>query len=163
MLEKIFFPKLLWLLVRSSFRFGRPQLYSPDFARDRLWQIDKLQPAHALVWRQHLTAVLEDRESSLARRLAACAQCDKGLYQSVPNGIGRGNHGALHYILVLNQRAFNLKRANAVVGGLKDIIGSANKGEIAFRIALHHIAGAIDRAGKRNQVAIIALIAGHKR
>src|SRR4029077_13568638 len=81
-LRKVLFPELFaWPCVLRSFRCRRPHLHTADLAGDCLWQIDKFQPAHTLVRRQYLAAVLKDGESGLARRLATSAQSDECLDQ----------------------------------------------------------------------------------
>ena len=77
--------------------------------------------------------------------------------------IRRGDNGALDNVWMLDQRALNFKRADAIVGCLENIIGAADKREIAFGVTLHHVASAINRAFERKQIAIITLVAGHQR
>src|SRR4051812_1144429 len=77
--------------------------------------------------------------------------------------IWRWDNGALDNICMLYQRALHFKGADAIVRCLKDIVGTTDKGEITFGIALDNVTRAINRPFERKKVSIITLIAGHQR
>ena len=57
--------------------------------------------------------------------------------------IRAGHHGHFHHRRVFDQRALQFERADAVVGGLEHIIGTANKSDVAVAVDLRGIAGAV--------------------
>ena len=64
--------------------------------------------------------------------------------------VGRRDDRRLGHRRMLDQRAFQLERADPVVGGFEHVVGAADIGEIAVGIAHRDIAGAVDRAGQRH-------------
>ena len=63
---------------------------------------------------------------------------------------------------VLDQRAFQLERADPVVGGFEHVVGPADIGEMPVGVAHRDVAGTIHRAGQRHDRAVVALIALHQ-
>ena len=63
---------------------------------------------------------------------------------------------------MLDQHAFKLKRRNPVIGGFEHIIRPPDIGQIAILIPIGDITGAINRLARRQDGAIIGLIAHHQ-
>src|SRR5690242_3720494 len=113
-LGKILLAKFRFASLTSggTFRFRSPQFHPANLPGDRLWQLCKFQPAHALVGRQHLAAVPENRERHLRGRLGSGAQSHKSLHHRVARGIRRRYHRALHHVGMFDQRALQLEGAD---------------------------------------------------
>jgi hypothetical protein len=60
---------------------------------------------------------------------------------------------------VLDQSALEFERANAIVRSLEDIIGSADKREIAVSVLCHYIACSVILSREWGDTAIILLVA----
>ena len=63
---------------------------------------------------------------------------------------------------MLKQNALKLERTDPVVGGLKDVIGTADEGQTALVVGEHHVAAAIEIAVRTIQFATLTLIALHQ-
>src|SRR5207245_9145883 len=75
---------------------------------------------------------------------------------------GARHHGGFRDPLVLDQDALQLERADPIVGGFEDVVGAADKGEIAVVIDEHHVAAAVVIAVGTGELAVLALIALHQ-
>ena len=139
------------------------QLHAADFSGDRLRQFGhQLDLPDALERRKARVQVLEDRERGFRRALDACRAQDIGLGDREPDRIGARHDGGLRHRLMLDQHAFELERADAVVGRLEHVVGAADEGEIAVVVDEHHVAAAIVIAVGARQLAVVALIALHQ-
>ena len=101
-------------------------------------------PAHPFERRQRRAAMPEDRQRGGAIRRVAGRERQKGLRHREPHRIGRRHDGRLGHRRMLDQRAFQLERADAVVGRFEHIVGAADIGQIAVVVDAGDIAGAID-------------------
>ncbi len=70
---------------------------------DRLRQLGELDPADALVGREVLAGVAQDRERGLARRLEPAGEHDVGLRDREAQRVRRRDDGRLGDRLVLDQ------------------------------------------------------------
>ena len=75
--------------------------------------VGELDAAHALVGREPPAHVSEDRGRRRRVRLEAGREHDIGLRRRVAHRVGRRHDGGFRHRLVLDQRAFELERAQA--------------------------------------------------
>ena len=106
--------------------------------------------------------MLEDGERGFWRAVGAVGQHDIGLGDIEPLRVRHGHDGGFGHQRMLDQHAFQLEGRDAVVGRFEHIIGAADIGEVAVRIAVGDVAGAVDVAGHRFDAAVIALVAAHQ-
>src|SRR6266480_6337245 len=91
------------VLRGPQLRLPRPQLDAADLARDGLRQLGELQAPDALVGRQMLTAVAQDRERCGSVRQVTGGKRYVGLGHGQPDRVGGWHHGRLRHRLVLDQ------------------------------------------------------------
>ena len=82
------------------------------------------------------------------RRAWPPRQRDERLRHRQPQRVGRRHDRRFGHRRVLDQRAFQLERADPVVGGFEHVVGAADIGEIAVGVAHRHIAGAVGGAAR---------------
>src|SRR6516164_4251746 len=132
-LRKVFLAKLLpaqWVFA-TIVVFEPAQLHAADLSRNRLRQFrHEFDAPDALEWRKTAVQMLEDRERGLRRAFDAGRQQYIGLGDRKPDRIGARHDSGFPYGLMLQQHAFQLERADPVVGRLEDIVGAADKCEI---------------------------------
>ena len=85
----------------------------------------------------------EDRLGQFPARLRAGHEDQIGLGHRQAQWVGAGHHGHLGHRLVLDQRALQLERADAVVGGLEHVVGATDVGDVAVGVARRHVAGVV--------------------
>ena len=140
------------------------QLHAADLSGDRLRQLgDELDAPHPLVRRELLAGEREDRRGQFARGLRAGHQDQVGLRHGHAQRVGAGHHGDFGHRLVLDQRALQFERADAVVGSLEHVVGAADEGDVAVGITRRDIAGVVVAVVHRLGVLRGAfLVAGHQ-
>ena len=89
-------------------------------------------------------------------------QRQKRLRHRKPHRVGRRHDGGFGHGRMLDQDAFELERADAIVGRFEDIVGAADIGQVAVVVDRSDVAGAIDRAVHRADAAVVGLIALHQ-
>ena len=67
----------------------------------------------------------------------------EGLGHGQAQRVGARHHRHLGHRLVLDQRAFQLERADAVVGRLEHVVGAADEGDVAVGVAHRDVAGVV--------------------
>ena len=123
------------------------QLHAADFSGDRLRQFrHQFERRMRLNGAKPRVQMPEDRQRRFGRTLDARNQQHIGLGDRQPDRIGARHHGGFRHRFMLQQHAFQLERADAVVGGFEHVVGAADKGEIAFLVGEHDVAAAIEIA-----------------
>ena len=123
--------------------FGLAQLHAADFSGDGLRQVPERDPSHALERRQRGAQMGKDRPRRLGCRLMPRCQRDEGFRDVHAHRVGRRNDRGLGHRGVLDQRAFQLERADPVVGRFEHVIRPPDIGIVAVRIAGRDVAGAV--------------------
>ena len=106
--------------------------------------------------------VAEDRERGIAVGRMVRRQRDEGFRDREAQLVGGGDDRRFGHRGVLDQRAFELERADPVIRGFEQIVGPADIGQIAVGVAHRHVAGAVGRARQRQNRALVALITLHQ-
>src|ERR1700752_1862261 len=119
------------------------QLDPPDLSGNGLRQRRELQTPDALVGRAARAYVLEDGARSLGVGPRSRRECDEGLRHREAQRIRTRYHGGFCDRVVLDEDTLELEGADAVVGGLEDIVHPADVREVALRIARGHIPGVV--------------------
>ena len=123
---------------------GPAHLHAADLAADGLGQFgDELDAPHALVGRQALAREGQDGLSQFGAGWFAGHQGDEGLGHGQTHRVGAGHDGDFGHRRVLDQAAFQLERADAVVAGLEHVVGAADEGDVAVGVARGGVAGAV--------------------
>ena len=84
---------------------------------------------------------------------------DIGLGHRGAHRVGARHDGRLAHRRVLDQHALQLEGADAVVGGLEDIVGPAHVGDVALLIDAGHVAGAVVAPlhGRRRALRVVGI------
>ncbi len=126
------------------FRLSPPQLDAADFAGDRFRQFGEFEPAYPLERRERVRQWRKIDSAVSRSGVWPGASATKRLRHRKPQRVGRRHHGGLGHCRVLDQYALELERADAIVGGFKDVIGAADIGQVAVVVDARDVAGAID-------------------
>src|SRR6516164_7998872 len=124
-LRKLVFAKLpaAQRIVAVVVVLQTPQLDAADFSGNRLRQFaHQFDTADALEWRKPPVQMPEYRERGFRRRLGAGYQQHVGLRNCQPDRIRTWHDRRLGNRFMLEQDALQLERADAVVGGLEDVV-----------------------------------------
>jgi hypothetical protein len=79
------------------------------------------------------------------------------------DGVRTGHNRSFGDALILDQRALQFERTQAIIGTLEDVVGAADIGEVTIGIAVRHVAGSVVTSGKRLRGALIVVhIANHQ-
>src|SRR5262249_3117248 len=113
----------------------RTELDAADLPGDRLRELRELDPADTLVWSELLASVAKDREGRLRVWLVAGGEGDVRLRDGEPDRVRRRNDRRLGDGWMLDQDALELERRDPVVGGLEDVVGAADVGDVAVLVA----------------------------
>src|SRR5262249_42918824 len=123
------------------------QLDPPDLAARRLRQrVDELDLARILVARGDTLHVLLERAHELRTRLLPGREHDERLHHLATHGIGTRDHRRLDDRGMLEERALDLERADAVAGRDDHVVRAADEPEVAVVVAAGAIAGQIPLA-----------------
>ena len=137
------------LATRAPLRFPIAQLDAADLARDRLRQNREFKPADPLVRSESGLAELENAARRLGVLLDSRPQHDERLRHGEPHRIGAGDDCGLRHSIVLEQRALDLERADAIVAALEDIVATADEVHVSVGIAPRFVAGAVEARSHR--------------
>ena len=124
----------------------------------------ELQAADALVGGQHRHGSARTAPSRCRGRAPSPPRARRTPSGTASrSGVRGGDDGRLRDRLVLQQRALQLEGRDLVVGRLEDVVGAADVGDVAVRVARADVAGAVVAAGHRLRRALrVAVVAGHQ-
>src|SRR6266536_2359067 len=142
---------------------GGPQRDAADLAGDGLRQVRELEPAHALVRREPSADEPEDVEREVARGRLPGLQDEERLRHDATDRVGARDDRRLRDGLVLDERALQLERADAVVGALEDVVPAPDVGDVPLVVPRGDVAGPVVAAARRvlRQRRVVE-IAGHE-
>ncbi|MNV46891.1 hypothetical protein D3C71_1387380 [compost metagenome] len=145
-MREVFFEVFLraTCVALAALRFHLPQFHPADLPGDGLGQLaDKFDAPYPLVGRQVLAGEREDAAGQFVAALGFMGQDQIGLGHCQAHRVGAWHHGHFHHRRVLDQRAFQLEGADAVVGSLEHVVGAADEGDVALFVDLRGVAGAV--------------------
>src|SRR5579859_6729115 len=151
------------LLAAVQAVFALTELDTAYLAGDRLRQLGELQPANTAVGRHTLATEAEDSLRSCCIWLPAGYEYHVRLRHGQADRVGRGHNGGLGHAVMLDQNTLQLKRRDAVIRRLEDIVGATDIGDKAVRIARCHIPRVVVALAHHMRRAIrIVTIADHQ-
>ena len=104
---------------------------------------DEFDLARVGVRREPFLDVLGKLFGEFVAALVGRRQHDEGLDDLGALRIGHADHGRLVDGRMLDQRAFDVERADAVAGRGDDVVGAADEGHRTVRLVLHRVAGSV--------------------
>ena len=87
--------------------------------------------------------VPEDRERGCWRDVRPGHKQHIRLWDGKADRVGAGNNCGFRYRFVLQQNTFKFERTDPVIGGFENVVGAADKRQVALLIGKHHVAAAI--------------------
>ena len=142
--------------ARAPLALLRAQLHAADLAGDGLRQLARTR-CGACACRAPAARARRRRSLAPASRIGSQpgGEDHERLGHREPHGIGARHHRRLGHRLVLDQRALQLERADAVVGRLEHVVGAADVGDVAVGVARapRRRCGSSRRASRRRSAA----------
>ena len=127
-------------------------------------QLGELDPADPLPRREVLAGIPQDRDRRLLGGLMPRRSTMYALGTARRTGSGRRHDGGLGDGQVLDEHRLQLERADLVVAGLEDVVGTADVRDVASLSTMHDVTGVVIPADHGLGIAlVVALVAGHQR